>query len=187
MTADDRGATVPEARAPNIVWVDENGCSCTTGPYQGFQRNPIDPACPKHGEPLTHGDGDCEVVRPDGSSYVIKEPAATVPVAHIDAVADVVAYIRDQYPRIPIDADSADVAEAVLTDPRTLDALAWAVTRTPEGRDKVLAALVETGTLTEDSLPASQEWDSLDAVLRGDAGRMVGYRRLVTEWTEVEP
>ena len=85
MTQDDRMETItdpaeiratdePDERTPNEVHVDESGCSCKTGPYRGFQRDPIDPACPKHGEPLRHGDGDVTVCHPDGSTTIIREP-----------------------------------------------------------------------------------------------------------------
>ena len=65
------GCAVP----PNMVEVDENGCSCKMSPYAGFQRTPIDPACPNHGEPLQHGDGDVLVFHPDGRTTVIREPS----------------------------------------------------------------------------------------------------------------
>ena len=69
----DLDAAEPEP--PNAVEVDESGCSCKIGPYRGFQRCPIDPACPKHGEPLRHGDGDVRVFHPDGSTSIIREPS----------------------------------------------------------------------------------------------------------------
>ena len=85
MTSDDRTETItdraairdsdePDERTPNEVHVDESGCSCKTGPYRGFQRDPIDAACPKHGGPLRHGDGDVTVCHPDGSTTIIREP-----------------------------------------------------------------------------------------------------------------
>ena len=85
MTQDDRMETItdpaairatdePDERTPNEVHVDESGCSCKTGPYRGFQRDPIDAACPKHGGPLRHGDGDVTVCHPDGSTTIIREP-----------------------------------------------------------------------------------------------------------------
>ena len=85
MSTDDRTETItdraairasdePDERTPNEVHVDESGCSCKTGPYRGFQRDPIDAACPKHGEPLRHGDGDVTVCHPDGSTTIIREP-----------------------------------------------------------------------------------------------------------------
>jgi hypothetical protein len=85
MTSDDRTETItdraairdsdePDERTPNEVHVDESGCSCKTGPYRGFQRDPIDAACPKHGGPLRHGDGDVRVFHPDGSTSIIREP-----------------------------------------------------------------------------------------------------------------
>ena len=85
MSTDDRMETItdpaeiratdePDERTPNEVHVDESGCSCKTGPYRGFQRDPIDAACPKHGEPLRHGDGDVTVCHPDGSTSIIREP-----------------------------------------------------------------------------------------------------------------
>jgi hypothetical protein len=66
------GCAVP----PNEVRVDATGCSCKMPPYTGFQRTPIDPACPLHGEPLTNGDGDVLVIHPDGSTHTIHEPPA---------------------------------------------------------------------------------------------------------------
>jgi hypothetical protein len=53
MTQDDRMETItdraairdsdePDERTPNEVHVDESGCSCKTGPYRGFQRDPIE-------------------------------------------------------------------------------------------------------------------------------------------------
>ena len=85
MSTDDRTETItdpaeiratdePDERTPNEVHVDESGCSCKTGPYRGFQRDPIDAACPKHGGPLRHGDGDVTVCHPDGSTTIIREP-----------------------------------------------------------------------------------------------------------------
>ena len=85
MSTDDRMETItdraairdsdePDERTPNEVHVDESGCSCKTGPYRGFQRDPIDAACPKHGGPLRHGDGDVTVCHPDGSTTIIREP-----------------------------------------------------------------------------------------------------------------
>lgn len=69
-----RDSDEPDERTPNEVHVDESGCSCKTGPYRGFQRDPIDAACPKHGGPLRHGDGDVTVCHPDGSTTIIREP-----------------------------------------------------------------------------------------------------------------
>ena len=75
---------------PNAVEVDEDGCSCTVGPYRGFQRCPIDPACPKHGEPLRHGDGDVRVFHPDGSTSIIREPSEA---EHLESLARAVASV----------------------------------------------------------------------------------------------
>jgi len=72
--AEIRATDEPDERTPNEVHVDESGCSCKTGPYRGFQRDPIDAACPKHGGPLRHGDGDVTVCHPDGSTTIIREP-----------------------------------------------------------------------------------------------------------------
>ena len=72
--AEIRATDEPDERTPNEVHVDESGCSCKTGPYRGFQRDPIDAACPKHGEPLRHGDGDVTACHPDGSTTIIREP-----------------------------------------------------------------------------------------------------------------
>ena len=72
--AEIRDSDEPDERTPNEVHVDESGCSCKTGPYRGFQRDPIDAACPKHGGPLRHGDGDVTVCHPDGSTTIIREP-----------------------------------------------------------------------------------------------------------------
>ncbi|HQW88335.1 MAG TPA: hypothetical protein PK478_00705 [Nitrospira sp.] len=69
-----RDSDEPDERTLNEVHVDESGCSCKTGPYRGFQRDPIDAACPKHGGPLRHGDGDVTVCHPDGSTTIIREP-----------------------------------------------------------------------------------------------------------------
>jgi hypothetical protein len=78
----------------------------------------------------------------------------TVPEAHIDAVARVyhaewcsplcVAPVRHSLQfREPVSA------VLTSTDPTVLDALAWAVTRTPEGRDKALAAILDVERATE--------------------------------------
>ena len=71
------------------------------------------------------------------------EPTPTA--EHIDAVANLVAHIRDQYPRLSDDADSEDVADAILTstDPAVHAALAASLPA-----EVMLAALVDRGTLT---------------------------------------
>ena len=84
----DLDAAEPEP--PNAVEVDESGCSCKIGPYRGFQRCPIDPACPKHGEPLRHGDGDVRVFHPDGSTSIIREPSEA---EHLESLACAVASV----------------------------------------------------------------------------------------------
>lgn len=84
----DLDAVEPEP--PNAVEVDESGCSCKIGPYRGFQRCPIDPACPKHGEPLRHGDGDVRVFHPDGSTSIIREPSEA---EHLESLARAVASV----------------------------------------------------------------------------------------------
>jgi hypothetical protein len=60
---------------PNEITVDRDGCSCRMAPpSRGYMRVPIDPACPLHGVPLRHGDGDVLVNHPDGSTSIIREP-----------------------------------------------------------------------------------------------------------------
>ena len=101
MSTDDRMETItdraairdsdePDERTPNEVHVDESGCSCKTGPYRGFQRDPIDAACPKHGGPLRHGDGDVMVFHPDGSTSIIREPSEA---EHLESLACAVAFV----------------------------------------------------------------------------------------------
>lgn len=64
------GCDVP----PNEVVVDKDWCSCP-GYCRACRRSDADVACPVHGEPLQHGDGDVLVVHPEGTS-LIREPAA---------------------------------------------------------------------------------------------------------------
>ena len=85
-----RDSDEPDERTPNEVHVDESGCSCKTGPYRGFQRDPIDAACPKHGGPLRHGDGDVTVCHPDGSTTIIREPSEA---EHLESLACAVASV----------------------------------------------------------------------------------------------
>jgi len=63
-------------RYPNMVEVNEHGCSCQ-GMCRTCHRSDIDAACPMHGEPLKHGDGDVLVVHHDGTFTVITEPTIT--------------------------------------------------------------------------------------------------------------
>jgi len=88
--AEIRATDEPDERTPNEVHVDESGCSCKTGPYRGFQRDPIDAACPKHGGPLRHGDGDVRVFHPDGSTSIIREPSEA---EHLESLACAVASV----------------------------------------------------------------------------------------------
>jgi hypothetical protein len=60
-------------RYPNMVEVNADGCSCY-GLCRMCKRSDVDVACPTHGEPLTHGDGDVLVVHHDGTMSVIAEP-----------------------------------------------------------------------------------------------------------------
>ena len=122
----------------------------------------------------------------------------SVPEAHIDAVAWLVDEWLNRMHGLISSCNHHAEAEEMLTstDPAVLDALAWAVTRTPEGRDKVLAALVETGTLTEEwrvAFADSVGGGTVAATTEADArewatGQNATARRhLLTEWTEVEP
>ena len=65
-------------------------------------------------------------------------PEPTPTAEHIDAVANLVAHIRDQYPRLSDDADSEDVADAILTS------------TDPAVHAAMLDALVRAGVLTEE-------------------------------------
>jgi len=96
------------------------------------------------------------------------------PTEHIDAVANLVAHIRDQYPRLSDDADSEDVADAILTS------------TDPAVHAAMLAALVRAGVLTEECAPIYRGADIHHWQQRWDGEHTHEGRRFVTPW-EVAP
>ncbi len=134
----DLDAAEPEP--PNAVEVDESGCSCKTGPYRGFQRDPIDPACPKHGEPLRHGDGDVRVFHPDGSTSIIREPSEA---EHLESLACAVASVTPcscSAQRARAEAAEAEVGTLRDTLARRTDSHTQLVRENETLRAKVAAA-----------------------------------------------
>ena len=131
----DLDAAEPEP--PNAVEVDESGCSCKIGPYRGFQRCPIDPACPKHGEPLRHGDGDVRVFHPDGSTSIIREPSEA---EHLESLACAVASVT------PCSCSAQRArAESAEAEVVTLRARLAAVEETLHGADATSEFLAASG------------------------------------------
>ena len=146
----DLDAAEPEP--PNAVEVDESGCSCKIGPYRGFQRCPIDPACPKHGEPLRHGDGDVRVFHPDGSTSIIREPSEA---EHLESLACAVASVTPcscSAQRARAEAAEAEVATLRDTLARRTDSHTQLVRENEALRAKVAAveALVRDWPCSDD-------------------------------------
>ena len=101
-------------------------------------------------------------------------PEPTPTAEHIDAVANLVAHIRDQYPRLSDDADSEDVADAILTS------------TDPAVHAAMLDALVRAGVLTEERAPIARHGGIHHWQQRWDGMHTHEGRRFVTPWEVAE-